>query len=177
MAMEIDRRAFIASLGGPAVVAAMSHEARADALEDYMLEKLDDAAGEQQYPNTGEYPTVAELEARIDTRSYRRGVGRMFVNRSGENVERLPKMPEKPTLMDFYKHRWAPASHVLQSATRAMKTGMEDEVTLACLLHDVVQGLMVADHGFWGAQLFEPYVPPKTSWAIRYPPAAALLRG
>ncbi len=167
-AMEIDRRAFIASLGGSAAVGLMSHEARADALEDYMLERLDETAGGQQYQNTGDYPTVAELKARIETRSYRRGVGRMFVARNGENVKLLEPMPEKPTLVDFFKYRWAPANHVLQSATRAMKTGMPEEVTLACLLHDVIQGLMVADHGFWGAQMFEPYVPPETSWAIRY---------
>ena len=34
--MEIDRRAFIASLGGTAAVAAMDSEAKADALEHYM---------------------------------------------------------------------------------------------------------------------------------------------
>ena len=33
--IEIDRRAFITSLGGMAAISLMSHEARADALEDY----------------------------------------------------------------------------------------------------------------------------------------------
>ena len=37
--MEIDRRAFIASLGGAAAVAAMDHEAKAEALEHYMEEQ------------------------------------------------------------------------------------------------------------------------------------------
>ena len=41
MPMEIDRRAFISSLGGVAVVSRMSHEARADALEDYSILELD----------------------------------------------------------------------------------------------------------------------------------------
>jgi len=41
--MEIDRRSFIASLGGAAVVSRMSHEQRADALEDYSIRKLDEA--------------------------------------------------------------------------------------------------------------------------------------
>ena len=35
---------------------------------------------------------------------------------------------------------------------------MSEEVVLACLLHDVVQALIKVDHGWWGAQLFEPYI-------------------
>ena len=77
-------------------------------------------------------------------------------------------MPEKPTLEDFFECRFAPASHVLQSATRALTTGMPEEIVLACLLHDVVLGLIRPDHGWWGAQLVEPYVPEKTTFAIRY---------
>ena len=39
--MHIDRRAFLATLGSAAVVEAMSSEARADALEHYMIAQLD----------------------------------------------------------------------------------------------------------------------------------------
>jgi len=46
--MEIDRRAFIASLGGPAAVALMDHEAKAEALEHYMEDKLDEMVAAQQ---------------------------------------------------------------------------------------------------------------------------------
>jgi hypothetical protein len=78
-------------------------------------------------------------------------------------------MPDKPTLIDFFKLRFmATSNHVLQSANRALKNGMSEEVVLACLLHDVVQDLIKVDHGWWGAQLFEPYVPEKTVFAIRY---------
>jgi hypothetical protein len=84
-------------------------------------------------------------------------------------VKRLPAMPEKPTLMDFFKLRFnATSNHCLQSANRALKTGMSEDVVLACLLHDVVQELIKVDHGWWGAQLFEPYVPERTTFAIRY---------
>jgi hypothetical protein len=166
MPFEIDRRAFIASLGGAAAVGAMSHEARADALEDYSIEALDQAVAQGRGQGGQNYPTVAELEARITTRNTRRGVGNIFA--SGRNMTRLPPMPERPTLLDFFKLRFQPANHVLQSATRAMKTGMSEEVILACLLHDVVQTLIKADHGWWGAQLFEPYVPEKTTFGIRY---------
>jgi hypothetical protein len=162
--MEIDRRVFIASLGGAAAVGSMSHEARADALEDHMVRLLDQQVAENQGPTT--YPTVAELEGQIDSRNYRRGAGNLFAG--GTNVKRLEAMPAKPTLLDFFKLRFQPANHVLQSATRALKTGMTEEVILACLLHDTVQALIKTDHGWWGAQLFEPYIPEKSTFAIRY---------
>lgn len=161
--MQIERRAFLASLGGAAAIKLMDDEARADALEHYMMEQLDQQAAAQN----PKYPTAQQMEAEIETRSYRRGAGSLFVSTRGK-VKRLEPMPEKPTLLDFFKYRFAPANHVLQSATRALKTGMPEEIILACLLHDVVLNLIKPDHGWWGAQLIEPYVPAKTSFAIRY---------
>jgi len=170
--IEIDRRAFITSLGGMAAISLMSHEARADALEDYTIDRLDEALAQQQQ---GKYPTVAQLEAQIETRPSRRGVGNLFVNGRGDatldhvaNVKRLEPMSAKPTLKEFFEKRFAPANHVLQSANRALKTGMSEEVVLACLLHDTVHALIKVDHGWWGAQLYEPYVSPKVTFAIRY---------
>ena len=130
--MEVDRRAFIASLGGVAAVNLMDHEAKAEALEHYMEDQLDEMVAAQQ---PEKFPTVAEIEAQIETRPYRRGAGDVFTGR-GKNVKILEKMPDKPTLQDFFRLRFAPANHVLQSATRAMKTGMSEEIILACLLHD-----------------------------------------
>jgi hypothetical protein len=167
--MEVDRRAFFASLGGVAAVTAMDSEAKADALEAYLSDQLDDAVSAPP-KGTGtpkkEYPTVAELDAQITTKNYRRGVGNLFAG--GRNVRKLEPMPANATLQDFFRLRFAPANHVLQSATRAMKTGMTEEIVLACLLHDVVQELIKPDHGWWGAQLFEPYIPAKSTFAIRY---------
>jgi hypothetical protein len=164
--MEIDRRAFFASLGGTATVGLMDSEARADALEDYMSEQLDTAVAQNQ-SGAQKFPTAAEVEAQIETRNYRRGAGSLFTSTRG-NVKKLQDLPANPTLLDFFKLRFAPANHVLQSATRALKTGMSEEVILACLLHDVVLSLIKPDHGWWGAQLFEPYVSPKVVFAIRY---------
>jgi hypothetical protein len=169
MPFEIDRRAFIASLGGTAAVGLMSHEARADALEDYSIHALDRAVAQSPTGAAAapeKFLTVAELEAQIEGRAYRRGTGNLYA--SARPVKRLEPMPKKPTLLDFYRLRFQPANHVLQSATRAMKTGMTEEVILACLLHDVVQALIKVDHGWWGAQMFEPYVPAKTSFGVRY---------
>jgi hypothetical protein len=84
------------------------------------------------------------------------------------NYPRLPKMPERPTLIDFFKYRFAPANHLLQSARHAVRAGMDGKVVLTCLLHDMgVIGFIRADHGYWGAQLVEAYVEPEVSWAIR----------
>jgi hypothetical protein len=81
---------------------------------------------------------------------------------------RLKKMPEKPTLMDFFRYRFAPPNHLLQSARLAQKNGHDEKVIMACLLHDVaVDGFIRSDHGYWGAQLLEPYVDEEVSWAIR----------
>src|SRR4029079_4973358 len=98
----------------------------------------------QQQGGGEKYPTVAELEAQIETRNYRRGAGNLLVNTRG-NVKKLEPMPAKPTLEDFFRLRFAPANHVLQSATRAMKTGMSEEIILACLLHDCVLSLIKPD--------------------------------
>jgi hypothetical protein len=114
------------------------------------------------------YPSAAEIEARIETRHWRRGVGNLFVSASG-NVKRLPPLPEKPTLFDYFDLRFgATRNHVLQSAALALKNGMSEEIVLACLLHDTVMELIKTDHGWWGAALYEPYVPEKVSFAIRY---------
>src|SRR5262245_61474500 len=40
---------------------------------------------------------------------------------------RLRKMPEKPTLQDFFKYRFGPANHLLQSARHAREAGCDDE--------------------------------------------------
>jgi hypothetical protein len=82
---------------------------------------------------------------------------------------RLPKMPERPTLFDFFKYRFGPSTHLLQSARLAMKRGENEKIVLACLLHDIANiGFIRGDHGYWGAQLVEPYVDPEVSWAIRH---------
>ena len=96
-------------------------------------------------------------------------MGNLFVGRKGANVARLEPMPAKPTFVDFFRLRFQDVSnHVLQSANHAMQTGMEEEVIFACLLHDTVHSLIKVDHGWWGAQMYAPYVSEKVDFAIRY---------
>src|SRR5688572_6585503 len=69
---------------------------------------------------------------------------------------RLPRMPDRPTLFDFYKYRFGPAIHMLQSARLAQKNGASEKIILACLIHDIASsGFIRADHGYWTAQLVE----------------------
>jgi hypothetical protein len=84
---------------------------------------------------------------------------------------RLPEMPAQPRLVDFFRHRFVPmvANHLLQSASLAKKKGLDERVVMACLLHDIAMaGLITSDHGYWGAQLIEPYVDEEVSWAVRH---------
>ena len=84
---------------------------------------------------------------------------------------RLPKMPDKPKLLDFFRLRLAaPAvNHLLQSAALALRAGHPEKIVTACLLHDIaIGGLIPGDHGYWGAQLIEPYVDEEITWAVRH---------
>jgi HD domain len=94
-----------------------------------------------------------------------------------EPTEPGPAMPDRPTLADIFRLRllrpikglpFPPALHMIQCATLATKAGADEPTVLACLLHDIGFAVMRPDHGWWGAQLIEPYVAPEVSWAIRY---------
>src|SRR6516165_4240333 len=81
----------------------------------------------------------------------------------------LPKMPERPTLKDFFLLRFSENGrrHMLQRARVARENGLGEKVITACLLHDIaIAGLLSANHGYWGAQLVGPYVDEEVCWAI-----------
>ena len=131
---------------------------RADDLEHRQMEEL----GERIIGKSLLY-NLADGERTLGERAFG---GLMLM---GEDP-RLPPLPEKPTLIDFFRCRFAvaPQAHLLQSANLARKAGLSDKMVLACLLHDIaVAGFIRTDHGYWGAQLVEPYVDEEVSWAIR----------
>ena len=76
--MSIDRRAFIASVGGSAAFAMLAPSGKADALEAYLQGRLNEAVATPPAEGAGKYPTVAELEAQIESAPVRRGVGNLF---------------------------------------------------------------------------------------------------
>jgi hypothetical protein len=83
----------------------------------------------------------------------------------------LPRMPERPKLLDFLKHRSIGITirHILASAKRALDEGREEKVILACLLHDISNACFIrSEHGYWGAQMIAPYVDEEVAWAVKY---------
>ena len=137
--------------------AALSLSERADELEHRQMEEL----GERVIAKSLLY----HLADGVRTFGPRPRGRRLLM---GEDP-RLPPMPEKPTLLDFFRLRFNPSqAHLLQSANLAQNNGLPEKMVLACLIHDIaVVGFIRADHGYWGAQLVEPYVDEEVSWAIR----------
>lgn len=145
----------------------LTPEEKADLLEELLAEELNETAKSVTGPRP--LPLVADIESAIEGRTFRRGVGKLFVAAEGKKVKRLAPLPQGHRLEDFFRLRFMGASkHCLQSANLAMKNGASEEVILACLLHDSVQSLMRVDHGWWAAQVYEPYVSERVAFAIRY---------
>src|ERR1051326_1332858 len=95
--IQIDRRLFIAGLGGAAAVKLMSSEAKAEALESYMMQQLNNPTAANP---SKKFPKAADIEAQISTRSYRRGVGNLFLNTAPDGkVKKLTPMPPRPTFL------------------------------------------------------------------------------
>ncbi len=138
---------------------ALSLSERADQLEAEMMRKLDRVPSKSVLYTSGERdPTLPHP---------RPPEGAMMLMAQDA---RLPNMPPRPTLLDFFRARLSVGDvhHLLQSANLARKAGHPEKVVMACLLHDIaVSGFIRADHGYWGAQLVEPYVDEEVSWAIR----------
>jgi len=139
---------------------------KVDVLEGVMMELLD---VQVMTPAVGRVTSLA-------AGGFRAEPGRWLMG----NEPRLPPMPAEPTLMDFFRHRFLldrrGGSHLLQSAKLAMKSGLSDNIMLACLLHDIsVIALIRIDHGHWSAQLVAPYVEEEIAWAIRHHQALRFL--
>jgi hypothetical protein len=135
---------------------------QADALEERMIDELDVVITKSALANMEDGKLGADGMGLANLEAH---PGKLFL--IGDDP-RLPRMPERPTLLDFFKFRARGANHLLQSATHALKAGMDEKVILACLLHDIANAMFIkSDHGYWGAQLLEPYVDEEVSWAIR----------
>src|SRR3982074_766036 len=148
--------------GGPAMNDTMTLSQRADALEQRMSDELDYIVIKSRLYSLADAdmsppPNAGALMAKNPKARVLMG-----------DDPRLPAMPEKPTLLDFFHYRFGPATHVLQSARHAVNAGLPEKMILACLLHDIsTMGLIRGDHGYWGAQLVEPYVGEEATGAIR----------
>jgi hypothetical protein len=135
---------------------------RADELEHRMMEELNTIASKSMLHRLAEGERELEPGAALMAAN----PGKYMIMRDDP---RLPKLPDKPTLIDFFKLRFTTSTnHLLQSATHALKNGLPEKTVLACLLHDIaVVSFIRCDHGYWGEQMLAPYVDEEVSWAIR----------
>lgn len=56
--------------------------------------------------------------------------------------------------------------HSLQTATRAMRDGADEELTVAALLHDMGDELAPYNHAELAASILRPYVRPEVTWIV-----------
>jgi len=56
--------------------------------------------------------------------------------------------------------------HSLQSATKALKAGEDEEMIVAALLHDIGDELAPMNHSEYAAAILKPYVSEKTHWVV-----------
>jgi hypothetical protein len=124
----------------------MSLNERADALERKMSDELDVLISKSALFNMA--------DGNLGPANMGSGSGGKY--QLMDDDPRLPKMPAKPTLLDYFTYRAKGINHLLQSATHALKASMPEKTILACLLHDISNAIFIkSDHGYWGAQLIE----------------------
>jgi predicted HD phosphohydrolase len=56
--------------------------------------------------------------------------------------------------------------HSLQTATRALRDGADDELIVAALIHDVGDDLSPYNHSEIAAAIIRPYVRPEVTWIV-----------
>ena len=56
--------------------------------------------------------------------------------------------------------------HSLQTATRALKDGADDELIVAALIHDIGDDLAPYNHSEIAAGIIRPYVRPEVTWIV-----------
>jgi hypothetical protein len=160
-----------------------------------LFEKAKKLAGERITETMGQDEKMETLEIAmmelLDLQIMQPAIGRIGTFASGGvtaasgrwlmgDDPRLPTMPEKPTLMDFFRLRFMldkrGSTHLMQSAKLAKDKGIAENLVLACLLHDIsVVAFIRNDHGYWGAQMVEPYVDEEVTWAIKHHQALRFL--
>ncbi len=71
----------------------------------------------------------------------------------------------KSSLVGYQVTRY---EHSLQSATRALRDGRDEEYVVAALLHDIGDELAPYTHGEMTAAILKPYVRPEVCWVVKH---------
>ncbi len=59
-------------------------------------------------------------------------------------------------------------THCLQTATRAMRDGRDEEYIVCALLHDIGDTLAPANHADFAATMLEPFISDKNYWILKH---------
>merc|ERR1719401_304765 len=83
-----------------------------------------------------------------------------------------PMLAERALAMLEANRVWAGCSvdmmeHGLQTATRALRDGADEELVVMALLHDVGELLTPINHGEVAAALLRPYISPQNHWILQ----------
>jgi predicted HD phosphohydrolase len=63
-------------------------------------------------------------------------------------------------------YRVSRLGHSLQTATRALRDGADDELIVAALIHDVGDDMAPYNHAEIAAGILRPYVRPEVTWIV-----------
>lgn len=113
--------------------------------------------------------TVSFTRMADGTREDYQFLARQWAPSEGEladNVLALLNRLQGPTFgypVDRYKHS-------LQTATRALRDGADEESVVCALLHDIGDSLAPENHGALAAEILRPYVSKENYWVVKHHP-------
>jgi predicted HD phosphohydrolase len=67
-----------------------------------------------------------------------------------------------------YGHKMNNYGHSLQTATRALRDGADEEDVVVALLHDLGQNIAPNNHGEFAATALRPFVSPINHWLVKH---------
>jgi predicted HD phosphohydrolase len=68
----------------------------------------------------------------------------------------------------LFGYRVTRLQHSLQTATRALRDGADDDLVFAALLHDIGDEIAPYNHSEMAAAIVRPYVRPEVAWIVEH---------
>ena len=88
-----------------------------------------------------------------------------FVAMTAERILRELKLQEEETMAGYKVTR---LEHSLQSATRALRDGADEDWVVGTLLHDIGDGLAPQNHDRFAAEIVRPYLREEVTWVVEH---------
>lgn len=133
-------------------------EARASGFEDIRA-RLDDPSW---LLHEG---TSFEALSRADWEIHERQENIWYEGRHARDMLALLRSQKDETVYGFAVNNYG---HSLQTATRALRDGADEEQVVVALLHDLGQTLAPHNHGELGATLLRPFISAEHHWLIKH---------